>query len=155
MRTLAEATLAVVLFPDASRIKPRLLRREFAVPLPLLGVGLPLTIALVTLLVTVIFNRLSVTEAIVLAILLAPTDAALAEAVVTERRLPSRIRQGVNVESGLNDGICVPLLLIALAAAEVEDKASSGHHAIRIALEQIGHGVLGGVSAGAAATAAS
>ena len=57
-----------------------------------------------------------------LAVLLAPTDAALGQAVVTEPRLPSRIRQGLNVESGLNDGICVPLLLIALAAADVEDK---------------------------------
>src|ERR1700733_11986685 len=94
VKTLAEATLAVVLFSDASRIKPRQLRREFAVPLRLLGVGLPLTIALGALLASVIFVHFSVTEAIVLAILLAPTDAALGEAVVTEPRLPSRIRQG-------------------------------------------------------------
>ena len=52
--------------------------------------------------------------------LLAPTDAALGQAVVTERRLPSRIRQGLNVESGLNDGICVPLLFIVLAIAEAD-----------------------------------
>jgi sodium/hydrogen antiporter len=152
VRTLAEATLAVVLFADAARIKPRLLRREFGVPLRLLGVGLPLTIALGTLLASLIFDRFSVTEAIVLAIVLAPTDAALGEAVVTEPRLPSRIRQGLNVESGLNDGICVPLLLIALAAAEVEDKASSDHHAIRIVVEQIGYGLVGGVAAGLAVT---
>jgi sodium/hydrogen antiporter len=148
VRTLAEATLAVVLFADASRIKPRVLRREYAVPLRLLGVGLPLTIALGAVLAAVIFGHLNGTEAIVLAILLAPTDAALGEAVVTEPRLPSRIRQGLNVESGLNDGICVPLLLIALAAAEVEDNASTGHHAIRIVAEQIGYGALGGVAAG-------
>jgi NhaP-type Na+/H+ or K+/H+ antiporter len=153
VRRLAEATLAVVLFADASRINPRVLRREFAVPLRLLGIGLPLTIAVGTLLASVIFARLSLTEAIVLAILLAPTDAALGEAVVTEPRLPSRIRQGLNVESGLNDGICVPLLLIALAAAEVEDKASSGHHAVRIVVEQIGYGLVGGVAAGLAVTA--
>ena len=153
VRRLAEATLAVVLFADASRINARVLKREFAVPLRLLGIGLPLTIALGTLLASVIFTRLSVTEAIVLAILLAPTDAALGEAVVTEPRLPSRIRQGLNVESGLNDGICVPLLLIALAAAEVEDKATSGHHAIRIVVEQIGYGLLGGIAAGLVATA--
>jgi sodium/hydrogen antiporter len=152
VRTLAEATLAVVLFADASRIKPRQLRREFAVPLRLLGVGLPLTIALGTLLASVIFDHFSVTEAVVLAILLAPTDAALGEAVVTEPRLPSRIRQGLNVESGLNDGICVPLLLIALAAAEVEDKATSGHHALHIVVEQIGYGLVGGVAAGLVAT---
>jgi sodium/hydrogen antiporter len=153
VRRLAEVTLAVVLFADASRINPRVLRREFGVPLRLLGIGLPLTIAVGALLASVIFAHLSVTEAIVLAILLAPTDAALGEAVVTEPRLPSRIRQGLNVESGLNDGICVPLLLIALAAAEVEDKATSGHHAIRIVVEQIGYGLVGGVAAGLAVTA--
>jgi sodium/hydrogen antiporter len=150
VKTLAEATLAVVLFADASRIKPRVLRREYAVPLRLLGVGLPLTIGMGALLAAVIFDQLNVTEAIVLAILLAPTDAALGEAVVTEPRLPSRIRQGLNVESGLNDGICVPLLLIALATAEVEDNASTSHHAVRIVAEQIGYGVLGGVAAGLA-----
>jgi sodium/hydrogen antiporter len=72
---------------------------------------------------------------------------------VTEPRLPSRIRQGLNVESGLNDGICVPLLLIALAAADVEDKMATGHHAIAIVLEEIGYGILGGVAAGLAAAA--
>ena len=123
VRTLAELTLAVVLFADASRIKPRVLRHEYAVPLRLLGIGLPLTIALGAALAALIFGQLNGTEVIVLAILLAPTDAALGAAVVTEPRLPSRIRQGLNVESGLNDGICVPLLLIALAAAEVEDNA--------------------------------
>jgi NhaP-type Na+/H+ or K+/H+ antiporter len=153
VRTLAEATLAVVLFADASRIKPRMLRREYAVPLRLLGIGLPLTIATGAVLAAVVFDQLSLTEAIVLAILLAPTDAALGEAVVTEPRLPSRIRQGLNVESGLNDGICVPLLLIALAAADVEDNTASSRHAIRIVAEQIGYGILGGVAAGLAAAA--
>jgi NhaP-type Na+/H+ or K+/H+ antiporter len=94
------------------------------------------------------FGHLNATEVIVLAILLAPTDAALGEAVVTEPRLPARIRQGLNVESGLNDGICVPLLLIALAAADVEDQAASSHNAIRIVVEQIGYGIVGGVAAG-------
>ncbi len=153
VRTLAEATLAVVLFSDASRIKPRVLRREYAVPLRLLGIGLPLTIALGAALAALIFDQLNATEAVVLAILLAPTDAALGEAVVSEPRLPSRIRQGLNVESGLNDGICVPLLLIALAAADVEDMATSSHHAITIVIEEIGYGIVGGVVAGLATAA--
>ena len=104
---LAEATLTVVLFADASRIDMRTLRQEYAVPARLLGIGLPLTIALGALLAAVFFGGLSVPEALVLAVVLAPTDAALGQAVVTEPRLPSRIRQGLNVESGLNDGICV------------------------------------------------
>jgi NhaP-type Na+/H+ or K+/H+ antiporter len=153
VRTVAEAALAVVLFADASRIKLRALTREYAVPVRLLGVGLPLTIAAGAVLAAAIFTELSVTEAVVLAILLAPTDAALGEAVVTEPRLPSRIRQGLNVESGLNDGICVPLLLIALAAADVEENVATSHHAVTIVLDEIGYGILGGVAAGLAVAA--
>jgi sodium/hydrogen antiporter len=153
VRTLAEATLAVVLFADASRIKLRVLRREYAVPLRLLGIGLPLTIVVGAVLAAALFEHLNAAEAVVLAIVLAPTDAALGQAVVTEPRLPSRIRQGLNVESGLNDGICVPLLLISLAWADIEDKTSSSQHAARIVLEEIGYGVVGGVVAGLAAAA--
>ncbi len=153
VRTLAEATLAVVLFADASRIKLRVLRREYAVPLRLLGIGLPLTIAIGALLAAAMFAPLNAGEAVVLAVLLAPTDAALGQAVVTEPRLPSRIRQGLNVESGLNDGICVPLLLIALATADIEAKTTTSHHAVSIVAEEIGYGILGGVAAGLAAAA--
>ena len=153
VRTLAETTLAIVLFADASRIKLRLLRREYTVPLRLLGIGLPLTIALGAVLAAVTFSGLNVAEAVVIAVVLAPTDAALGQAVVTEPRLPSRIRQGLNVESGLNDGICVPLLLIALAVADVEDKGVTTHHAIAIVAEEIGYGIAGGIAAGLAAAA--
>jgi sodium/hydrogen antiporter len=151
VRALAEATLAVVLFADASRIKLRLLRREYAVPLRLLGVGLPLTIVAGAMLAAVQFGELNLAEAVVIGVLLAPTDAALGQAVVTEPRLPSRIRQGLNIESGLNDGICVPLLLIALAAADVEGHTTSAHHAVSIVIEEIGYGILGGAAAGLAA----
>ena len=153
VRDLAEATLAVVLFADASRIKQKLLRHEYSVPVRLLGIGLPLTIVLGTVLAAALFTGLKPAEAVVLAVLLAPTDAALGQAVVTEPRIPSRIRQGLNVESGLNDGICVPLLLIALAAADVEDKATSVAHAVSITAEEIGYGIVGGVAAGLLAVA--
>ncbi len=153
VRTLAEATLAVVLFADASRIKLRVLRHEYAVPLRLLAIGLPLTIVIGPLLAAAMFAHLNAGEAVVLAVLLAPTDAALGQAVVTEPRFPSRIRQGLNVESRLNDGICVPLLLIALAAADVEAKATTSHHAVSIVAEEIGYGILGGVAARLAAAA--
>jgi NhaP-type Na+/H+ or K+/H+ antiporter len=142
-----------VLFADASRIKLHLLRREYVVPLRLLAIGLPLTIVAGALLAAGIFNGLNAAEAVVLAVVLAPTDAALGQAVVTEPRLPSRIRQGLNVESGLNDGICVPLLLIALAVADVEEKTTTGHHALAIVAEEIGYGILGGVVAGLIAAA--
>ena len=154
VRLLAEATLTVVLFADASRIDLRTLRREYAVPARLLGIGLPLTIGFGALLAAALFGALSVPEALVLAVLLAPTDAALGQAVVTEPRLPSRIRQGLNVESGLNDGICVPLLFIVLAIAEADAGEVGAAHAVRLVIEEIGYGIAGGLLAGAVAAAA-
>ncbi len=149
IRLLAEATLTVVLFADASRIEFGPLRREYAVPARLLGIGLPLTIVLGAAFAVGLIDELTFAEAVVLAIVLAPTDAALGQAVVTDRRLPSRIRQGLNVESGLNDGICVPLLFIALAVAGAEAGAVTGRHAVELVVEEIGYGILGGVIAGA------
>jgi NhaP-type Na+/H+ or K+/H+ antiporter len=149
VKVLAEATLTVVLFADASRIDLRTLRREHAVPARLLGIGLPLTIMLGALLAAVVLDVLSVAEALVLAVVLAPTDAALGQSVVTEPRLPSRIRQGLNVESGLNDGICVPLLYIVLAVAEADSGEKSASSAVRLVVEEIGYGIVGGLIAGA------
>jgi NhaP-type Na+/H+ or K+/H+ antiporter len=150
VRVLAEATLTLVLFADASRIDMSALRRGYAVPARLLGIGLPLTIVAGAALAAAIYGQLSPAEAVVLAVVLAPTDAALGQAVVTDPRLPSRIRQGLNVESGLNDGICVPLLFIALAVAEADAHAVSGSHAVHLVVEEIGYGILGGAIAGAA-----
>jgi len=148
VRTLAEATLAIVLFADASRIDLRALRRQYTVPVRLLGIGLPLTIALGALIAGLLFGALTSAEAIILAILLAPTDAALGQAVVADTRVSMRVRQGLNVESGLNDGICVPLLFIAIAAADVSSSITSGHSAVRVAADEIGYGLLGGLAAG-------
>jgi sodium/hydrogen antiporter len=153
VRSLAEATLALVLFCDASRIDPRLLRSAAGVPARLLGIGLPLTIALGAVAAAVIFDQLSIEEAVIVAIVLAPTDAALGQAVVTEPRIPGRIRQGLNVESGLNDGICVPLLFAAVAAADVESEISDGRSPATLVLEEVGYGVVGGVIGGLAVAA--
>ena len=95
-------------------------------PARLLGIGLPLTIAFGTLAGVGVLPGVSLVEALVLSIMLACTDAALGQAVVTDDRVPSRIRQGLNVESGLNDGICVPLFFIALALAEWDEGARDG-----------------------------
>jgi NhaP-type Na+/H+ or K+/H+ antiporter len=149
VRVLAEATLTLVLFSDASRIDLGALRREVALPARLLGIGLPLTIAAGTVIAVLLFTQLSWLEALVLAIVLAPTDAALGQAVVTDPRLPVRIRQGLNVESGLNDGICVPLLFIALAITAADESAITVHHAVSLVLEEIGWGIAGGIAAGA------
>ncbi len=151
VRWVAEATLTVVLFSDASRIDLAALRREYLVPLRLLAIGLPLTIVAGALAGVAVLGELALIEAFLLAIVLAPTDAALGQAVVTDPRVPSRVRQGLNVESGLNDGICVPLLLIAIAVAEAEEGAIGNGAAAQLVLEEIGYGCVGGVVAGLAA----
>src|SRR3954447_24620892 len=150
IRVLAELTLTLVLFADASRIDVSALRREYAVPARLLGIGLPLTILTGWALRVVLFGALPASEVLILAIILAPTDAALGQAVVTDPRLPSRIRQGLNVESGLNDGMCVPLLFIALAITHADTGSTSAHGALVLVVEAIGYGVLFGAIAGVA-----
>jgi NhaP-type Na+/H+ or K+/H+ antiporter len=149
VRTLAEATLALVLFVDSSRIDLGHLRRGADVPVRLLAIGLPLTIALGSAIAAIVLGQLSLEEAIVLGVALAPTDAALGQAVVVDPRVPERIRQGLNIESGLNDGICVPLLFLAVAAADVQSDITGGQRAITIVAEEIGYGLLAGAAAGA------
>src|SRR4029077_1115866 len=127
--------------------------REFQVPVRLLAIGLPLTLGAGFLVALVIFGPLDWPEALLLAVILAPTDAALGQAVVTNERIPSRIRQGLNVESGLNDGICVPIFLVAFAVAHAEANAFGSGHAVTLLAEQIGYGTLVGIAAGAAAGA--
>ena len=151
VKLLAEATLAVVLFGDAARIDLRALRGEYKVPARLLGIGLPLTIAAGFGVALVAFGSLGWPEALVLAVILAPTDAALGQTVVTLPSLPSRIRQGLNVESGLNDGLCVPVFAIAVAVASTEAGLIGEQHAVTLLVEEIGYGLLVGAAAGAAA----
>jgi NhaP-type Na+/H+ or K+/H+ antiporter len=153
VKLLAEATLTVVLFSDASRIDLRTLRGELSVPVRLLGIGLPLTLVTGFVAATALFGVLAWPEALLLAVILAPTDAALGQAVVTLTRLPSRVRQSLNVESGLNDGICVPLFFIVLAVAQAEETAGGWGDGLALVAEKIGYGVVGGVVAGIAAAA--
>jgi sodium/hydrogen antiporter len=148
VRHLAEATLTLVLFTDAVRVNLGRLRRESLVPVRLLGIGLPLTIVAGTMVGLALLPGLDLWTAAALATILAPTDAALGLPVVSNRRLPSRIRLGLNVESGLNDGVCVPLLIIFLTLAEAEEGAAHVEP-LRVILEEIGFGAAGGIAAGA------
>ena len=119
LHLLAEVTLILVLFADAAAIDLKQLRREHNLPLRMLIIGMPLSIALGTLAAVLLFPALSWWEAALLAAILAPTDAALGQAVVASPAVPARIRLAINVESGLNDGIALPLVLLfgSLAAA--------------------------------------
>ena len=149
MRLLAEVTLTLVLFTDAARIDMTALRHEYAVPLRLLGIGLPLTIIAGWALAVVDFSGFSVAEALVLpSSWRRPTPLSASRWSADE--FPSGIRQGLNVESGLNDGLCVPLLFIAIGLAGTEADVESTPTAIRVVCEKaIGYGVLFGILAGA------
>ncbi len=144
---LVEITLVLVLFTDAVRIDLRKLRRQLLLPARLLGIGLPLTIALGTFAGAALFGGLTIVEAALIAAILAPTDAALGQAVVSDKRLPVRIRQGLNVESGLNDGIMVPIVTVFLAIAATETGTAAGNWG-QFAAQQIGFGILAGALAG-------
>lgn len=153
VKLLAEATLALVLFGDASRIDLHALREEVSIPARLLGLGLPLTLIVGFGIGLALLGALSWPEALLLSVILAPTDAALGQAVVTLPRLPSRVRQGLNVESGLNDGICVPLFFVVLAIAQAQAGDVTDVAALKLVVEEIGFGVVGGIMAGTLAAA--
>ena len=145
---LVEATLVLVLFTDAIRINLRVLRRQAALPGRLLGIGMPLTIAAGAWAALLIVPGLNLVEAALLAAVLAPTDAALGQAVVSDQRLPARVRQTLNVESGLNDGIAVPVVTVLLTVAIAESAGGAGDW-VGLAVQQVGFGLLAGVGCGA------
>jgi sodium/hydrogen antiporter len=146
---LGEIALALVLFTDAARINLSALRQNEGLPLRLLGIGMPLTIAFGTATAALLLTDLSFWEAAIVGTVLAPTDAALGQAVVSNPRVPVRVRQALNVEAGLNDGLSVPFLALFLILA-AEEESLSANLWIRFALEQVGLGVLVGVGVGLA-----
>ena len=149
LRTLAELTLALVLFTDSANTNLSTLRRFETIPIRMLLGGLPLTIAMGIGIGCLIFGDLAFFEIALLATMLAPTDAALGKPVVTNPQVPDSIRESLNVESGLNDGICVPVLLffLALAVGDTESGQAAGLMA-RLTLQAIGIGLAVGIIGG-------
>ncbi len=149
LKTLAELTLALVLFTDSANTNLSTLRRFETIPIRLLLGGLPLTIAMGIGVGCLIFGDLAFFEIALLATMLAPTDAALGKPVVTNPQVPDSIRESLNVESGLNDGLCVPVLLffLALAVGDTESGQAAGLMA-RLTLQAIGIGLAVGIIGG-------
>jgi sodium/hydrogen antiporter len=114
-------TLVLVLFTDASRINISLFRVNVNLPARLLVIGLPLTIAAGAVIAALLFTNLTIWQAAIIGAVLAPTDAGLGQAIVASERVPVRIREALNVESGLNDGGAVPFLLVFLALAAIQE----------------------------------
>ena len=148
LRILAEATLVLLLFTDAIRIDLMALRKHAQIPARLLGIGLPLTVLAGTAAAYFVIDGLPLIEALVLGAVLAPTDAALGQAVVTDERVPSKLRQALNVESGLNDGLIAPLVTVAVGLALMGGGSETVGEATTFIVQAVGFGVLIGVLVG-------
>jgi NhaP-type Na+/H+ or K+/H+ antiporter len=147
VRIIAELTLVLVLASDAARINMRTLVKDYNLPIRLLAVGLLLTMILGSGLAALVFEDLSLAEAAIIGILLAPTDASLGQAVISNPLIPVHIRQTLNIESGLNDGIAIPFLLLAIAVAEAEEFGGIGYW-INLGVTQILLGTVFGLVVG-------
>jgi NhaP-type Na+/H+ or K+/H+ antiporter len=145
---IAEVTLILVLFTDAARIDLNRVRKDHDLPVRMLLIGLPLTMVAGTLVAAWVFPAFSVWEAALLAALLAPTDAALGQAVVSAKIVPVRIRQAINIESGLNDGIALPAVLLLAAMASIGHDATPASDWVRFGLLQVTLGPIAGVVIG-------
>ena len=145
LRTLADLTLALILFIDAANADLSILKRQFQIPSRMLLLGLPGAIALGFGFAVLMFDGLSLYEAAILATMLAATDAALGKAVITNKAVPARLREGLNVESGLNDGICVPILLFFIALAVGGEHGGSETSALLLLAEELGIGMAVGL----------
>jgi NhaP-type Na+/H+ or K+/H+ antiporter len=145
---VATLTLALVLATDASRIKLQRPLSNYTLPLRLLGIGLPLTIALGAVVADALYGEVGIWEAAVLAVILAPTDASLGQSVVSNKLVPARIRQALNIESGLNDGIAMPFLILALSVATSTGQHLGSGSFLLLAGREVVFGILAGLLIG-------
>lgn len=145
---VAELALVLTLFSDASKIDLRALLRDEKLPGRLLFIGLPLTIAFGAIGAASILKDVTLAEAGLIGAMLSPTDAGLGQAIVNNTKLPARIREGLNVESGLNDGGSIPVFLFFLILASGETLERPIGILISLALQQIGIGILVGAAIG-------
>ena len=144
---LAELGLVMLLFTDATHINRKSLQSPERLPLRLLSIGMLLTILLGVFAARLVFPGLSFWEAGILAAILAPTDAGLGQVIVRSPRVPPRIRQTLDVEAGLNDGLSVPFLLFFIAVSQLGTEGS-GSVLLRYVYEQLGLGALAGLVVG-------
>ena len=119
VKLVLEVALVWILFSDASGVDLRRFRADVGLYVRLLGVGFPLSVALGAVLALVVLG-LDWWEALFVGAALAPTDAALGAAVMTNPAVPERTRRTLNVESGLNDGLATPVVLVAIAGVAAE-----------------------------------
>ena len=139
---LIELTLSIFLFSDAAKSKLGVLRHSFQYPSLLLFVALPLTLLCGIGASLFLFAELSIIQSALLAIILTPTDAALSKGLLQSTQVPEKIREGINTESGLNDGLCVPVFLIFILLAKNPDSAITASHTLGVFSRELGLALL-------------
>ena len=137
-----ELTLSIFLFSDAAKSKLSVLRHSFQYPGLLLFVALPLTLLLGIAVGLFLFAELSLIQAALIAIILTPTDAALSKGLLSSSEVPEKIREGINTESGLNDGLCVPVFLIFILLAKNPESAITTSHVVSVFSRELGIALL-------------
>jgi NhaP-type Na+/H+ or K+/H+ antiporter len=141
---LLEAALVMVLFADASSLDVRRWTREAGLAGRLLGLGLPLTMLLGTIVALLVVPGMELWQAALIGVILAPTDAALGQAVVSNLRVPAVIRNALNVESGLNDGLALPFVTIFITVGLVTTGVDTELNAIEtLVLALVGSSAIG------------
>ena len=143
IRSLAEVTLALVLFTDASRVNARRMRGDIGLPVRLLVIGLPLTIGAGAAVAFGLFHGSGIWVAATIAAIVAPTDAALGASVMEDERVPSGVRRLLNIESGLNDGIVTPFVNLFIAGAAAEEGVHGSVSVAASAVDLTGGAALG------------
>ncbi len=147
-RMLAEVTLILVLFSDASHVRFSQLTQNWRIPLRMLVIGLPLTLAVGTLAAFLLNPESGIALALLTAAVLTPTDAALGQSVISSPRVPGHLSQSINVESGLNDGLVLPFVIFGAILASAGAAAAETDGLLVAAITQVVLGPLAGAAIG-------
>ena len=147
LHIVAEVSLIVLLFFDASQTDLKALKKHHLWPKRMLLIGLPLAVVIGTIAASMFLPDWPWFALALIAALLAPTDAAFGQSVISNKDVPERVRRGLTVESGLNDGLALPIILL-FASLTGEAVDGDARNWIMFGLGQVVLGPLAGLFVG-------
>lgn len=130
-----ELALVATLWSDGLTAEQELLRERWRDPARALAAALPLTLVFTATFAMVVLPEIAVAEALLLGAILAPTDPVVTSSILSSERVPVRVRHALNLESGLNDGLALPFVLLFLALAE--GQGDTADKVARLAVESV------------------
>lgn len=148
VHVLAELTLILILFHDAATVRLHDLRRDLGIPVRLLAIGFPLAILMTFGTAWILFPGLGVLGALLLAAAVTPTDAGLGAPTVLNPIVPVRVRRALNVESGLNDGLATPIVLLCLSALAADEGHQTEASALHMGILPVASAIVLAVAVG-------